>query len=108
MREKSGLSAGEWKKLNCLRFWIWLDELFEIFILDESTKEWKIYAKKALFWLVFTVVFLSVCAYQNCWQKESKIKDQPPHGRWLKISLCDVFCITIPNFWLLQKTNTVC
>ena len=39
MREKSGLSAGEWKKLNCLRFWIWLDELFEIFILDESTKE---------------------------------------------------------------------
>ena len=35
----------------------WLDEPLEIFISDESLKEQRIHAKKAISWLVFAHVF---------------------------------------------------
>ena len=47
------------KKVELFTFeniWIWLDELFEIFISDESTKNGKAHTKKKPPWLVFTLI----------------------------------------------------
>ena len=55
------LSVWEWKKVELFTFeniWIWLDELFEIFIsfIFESTKNGKAHTKKKPPWLVFTLI----------------------------------------------------